>query len=263
MRTRVMLWGTAGAVLPFLLLGSFVVYRGMEFIELPFWLWMGAIFAIFLLPLSFAYAVVKHRVMEIPVLLRRSAQYVVVRHSIVIVGIVIGVALTFAFAALFSRVLSDGPERRALSGVAGAMFGVLVTVATRSGVSQVTQRLDRAFFREAYDARQLLQNLARRNATLLFAVYDERTARIQYANCGHLPPVLLRSSGSIERLPPTASVIGLFDEWNCSTRDVELTAGDTLVMFTDGVVEAFNAEQEEGRGGATRQPVARADRTAR
>ena len=161
-RTRVMLWGTAGAVLPFLILGSFAVYRGMEFIELPFWLWMGAIFAIFLLPLSFAYAVVKHRVMEIPVLLRRSARYVVVRHSIVIVGIVIGVALTFAFAALFSRVLADGPERRALSGVAGAMFGVLVAVATRSGVSQVTQRLDRAFFREAYDARQLLQNLARR-----------------------------------------------------------------------------------------------------
>ena len=82
-------------------------------------------------------------------------------------------------------------------------------------------------------------------ATLFFGIYDERTARLRYANCGHLPPVLLAPDGSIERLPPTAPVIGLFEEWNCTTREVDLKARDTLVMFTDGVVEAFNAQGEE------------------
>ena len=82
----------------------------VEFIELPFWLWVGSLLALFLLPVSFAYAVVKHRVMEIPVLLRRSARYVVVRHAIVIVGIGIGVTLTLVFTSLLPRVLPSGPR---------------------------------------------------------------------------------------------------------------------------------------------------------
>ena len=168
-RTRVMLWGTAGAILPVVILGSISAGSGIEFIEFPFWVWVGSLMALFLLPLSFAYAVVKHQVMEIPVLLRRSARYVAVRHAIITVGVVIGVALTFAFAAIFSRVFPDDPrtgvsemELRVLSGVAGALFGVLTAVATRKGLSRITRRLDRSFFREEYDARQLLQDLARR-----------------------------------------------------------------------------------------------------
>ena len=182
-RTRVMLWGTAGAILPITIVGIYGVSSGMEFIEFPFWIWVGAILALFLLPLSFACAVVKHRVIEIPVLLRRSARYVVVHHAIVTLGIVVAIALTFAFAAVFSRVLPEGArgaatsnsallvgahgpvtetERRAWSAVAGAVFGVLIMATTRKGVNKITRRVDRAFFREAYDARQLLQEVARR-----------------------------------------------------------------------------------------------------
>jgi phosphoserine phosphatase RsbU/P len=84
-----------------------------------------------------------------------------------------------------------------------------------------------------------------RYASLFFGIYDERTARLRYANCGHLPPVLLAPDGSIDRLSPTAPVIGLFEEWTCATREVDLKRRDTLVIFTDGVVEAFNAQGEE------------------
>jgi sigma-B regulation protein RsbU (phosphoserine phosphatase) len=528
-RTRMMLWGTAGAVLPITILGSCAVIHGMQLTDFPFWVWVGAILAIFLLPLSFAYAVVKHRVMEIPVLLRRSARYVVVHRAIVSVGIVVGIVLTFAFAALFSRVLPEGShpavvagsavtiglveshgymtetERRALSGVAGAIFGVLITLATRKGVNKVTQRLDRAFFREAYDARQLLHEVARRTrsavdrrqlaelleqsledalhpstilvllrtrtdrlepidappesdllsmdaaaverepgirsgvtvvkpgelpsslaplavtqpdllapmqghderlegllvlgprlsdepygredrelvasvagqagialqnlrlagviaermeaerraeheleiarevqakllpqrapvfesldyagiciqarqvggdyydffylgpgrlglvladvsgkgisaallmaslqaslrshyawapedlprilhavnrtffestetsryATLFFGIYDEASALLRYANCGHLPPVLLGADGSLQRLTSTAPVIGLFEDWRCEIREVQLERGDTLAIFSDGVVEALDVSDEE------------------
>jgi hypothetical protein len=118
-----MLWGTAGALLPVMILGTYIETRGIQFIDLPFWLYVGAILALYLLPLSFAYAVAKHRVMELPVLLRRSARYVVVHHAIVTVGIVIGVALTFVFAWAISRVLPDGPSATMsagpVSGVAG------------------------------------------------------------------------------------------------------------------------------------------------
>lgn len=510
-RTRVMLLGTSVGVLSVVLLVAYIEFRGLrgiEILRLPFWVWVGPVLALYFLPLSFAYAVVRYRVMELPVLLRRSARYLVVRHAIVVVGIVIAVALTFVFAWAFTRVLPVGAAIMSagpLSGLAGAAFGVIVALGTRNAVRRATERVDRAFFREAYDARRLLQDLARetrgstdrrqlaallersledalhprsiivlfrtptgrfepvpsadgtqlwsidaaaveqepfsrvgatvvrpgelpaslaslsvvqpdllvpmqgidehlegllvlgprlsdesygredrelvasaanqagtvlenlrlastvaermeaerlaareleiarevqskllpqqapslesldyagvcvqarlvggdyydfvylgpgrlgfvladisgkgisaallmaslqaslrshyaqtpddlprvlravnqtffdstatsRYATLFFGTYDEATSRLQYANCGHPAPVLLGPDGSIDRLPPTGTVIGLFDEWDCRIQEIELQTGDTLVMFTDGVVEAFNVDAEE------------------
>ncbi|HEU4926724.1 MAG TPA: SpoIIE family protein phosphatase [Vicinamibacterales bacterium] len=510
-RTRVMLWGTAIGVLSVVVLVVYIELRGLrgtQILSLPFWVWVGPVLALYLLPLSFAYAIVRYRVMELPVLLRRSARYLVVHHAIVVVGSVIGVALTFVFAWAFTRVLPIGSagalSAGPLSGLAGAAFGVLVAVATRGAVRRATERVDRAFFRGAYDARRLLQDLARetraasdrrqlttllegslkdalhpssivvlfrtasgrlepvtadgsptwsidaaeverepvaraaatvlrsgdlpaslaplaivqpdllvpmqgidehlegmlvlgprlsdepygredrelvasvanqagtvlenlrlatavaerleaervagreleiarevqskllpqhspvlesldyfgvcvqarlvggdyydflylgpgrlglvladisgkgisaallmaslqaslrsqyaqapddlprvlravnrtffdstatsRYATLFFAIYDETTSRLRYANCGHPPPVLLGPDGAIDRLQPTGTVIGLFDEWDCRVQEIDLKPGDTLVMFTDGVAEAFNEHFEE------------------
>src|SRR5215470_2995765 len=44
-------------------------------------------------------------------------------------------------------------------------------------------------------------------ATLFFAQYDDATCRLRYANCGHLPALLLRTDGSLVRLPATATVL--------------------------------------------------------
>jgi len=75
-------------------------------------------------------------------------------------------------------------------------------------------------------------------ATLFFGHYDDRTRRLSYANCGHLPPLVVRADGSIERLMPTATVIGVFKQWITETRTVDLHPGDTLVLFSDGITEA-------------------------
>ncbi|MFQ5695910.1 MAG: PP2C family protein-serine/threonine phosphatase [Terriglobia bacterium] len=82
-------------------------------------------------------------------------------------------------------------------------------------------------------------------ATLFLANYDEASRRLLYANCGHNPPVLLRAQGAVERLPPTAMVLGLFEPLECSLAVAELAPGDTLVLFTDGVTEAMSDEGEE------------------
>jgi phosphoserine phosphatase RsbU/P len=82
-------------------------------------------------------------------------------------------------------------------------------------------------------------------ATLFFGQYGERTRRLRYVNCGHLAPILLRAGGSLERLDSTASVIGVFRDWDCDERTVELDPGDTLVVFSDGVTEAGILEGED------------------
>jgi serine phosphatase RsbU (regulator of sigma subunit)/uncharacterized glyoxalase superfamily protein PhnB len=82
-------------------------------------------------------------------------------------------------------------------------------------------------------------------ATLFFAKFDRDSARLQYANCGHVPAILLRSNGNTERLSPTCTVLGLFEGWNCVIAETYLGEGDVLAIYTDGVTEAVNEAGED------------------
>ena len=82
-------------------------------------------------------------------------------------------------------------------------------------------------------------------ATLIFAEYDGRLRRLRYINCGHLPALVLKHDGAVERLPATSTVLGLFNEWECSLRECQLSLGDTLALYTDGATEARNDTGEE------------------
>jgi serine phosphatase RsbU (regulator of sigma subunit)/catechol 2,3-dioxygenase-like lactoylglutathione lyase family enzyme len=82
-------------------------------------------------------------------------------------------------------------------------------------------------------------------ASLLFAEYDDATRRMRYANCGHLSGLLLRRDGQLERLESTSTLLGLFKEWNCSMREQELRPGDVLALYTDGITEACDEQEEE------------------
>jgi serine phosphatase RsbU (regulator of sigma subunit)/catechol 2,3-dioxygenase-like lactoylglutathione lyase family enzyme len=82
-------------------------------------------------------------------------------------------------------------------------------------------------------------------ATLFFAEYDDTTRRLRYVNCGHLPPLVLRSDDSLERLEATATIVGAFKDWDCSLADCQLSPNDTLVLYTDGITESFNPAREE------------------
>jgi serine phosphatase RsbU (regulator of sigma subunit)/catechol 2,3-dioxygenase-like lactoylglutathione lyase family enzyme len=82
-------------------------------------------------------------------------------------------------------------------------------------------------------------------ATLFFAEYDDSAGRLRYANCGHLSGLVLRNDGSLQRLDSTATVLGVFKEWDCAMEECRLLPGDTLALYTDGITEAFNQDEEE------------------
>jgi phosphoserine phosphatase RsbU/P len=84
-----------------------------------------------------------------------------------------------------------------------------------------------------------------RFATLFFGVYNDRTRRLRYVNCGHNAPLLLRSTGEVERLGPTATMLGAFANWTCTEAETELRFGDNLVVYSDGVTEAGMEAGEE------------------
>src|SRR5262249_15812543 len=118
------------------------------------------------LPLSFAYAVVRHRVMEIPMLLKRSARYVLVQRGFVLLVFLLSMCATFLFVNLYQRLVQPGMEIAVPAGLAsGVCFGILLAWVNAQVVRRTTQRIDRAFFRSAYDARQILEDLAEQART--------------------------------------------------------------------------------------------------
>jgi hypothetical protein len=86
---------------------------------------------------------------------------------------------------------------------------------------------------------------AKRYATVFFGCYDDHTHCLAYVNCGHIPALLLRKCGEAERLEATATVLGLFGNWDCSVRETHLQTGDVLSIFTDGLTEATSSNGDE------------------
>jgi serine phosphatase RsbU (regulator of sigma subunit)/catechol 2,3-dioxygenase-like lactoylglutathione lyase family enzyme len=82
-------------------------------------------------------------------------------------------------------------------------------------------------------------------ASLFFAEYHDATGGLRYVNCGHLAALLVRGDGTVERLAATSTVLGLFRQWECSVGETRLDPGDLLVLYTDGVTEAFDRAGEE------------------
>jgi serine phosphatase RsbU (regulator of sigma subunit) len=84
-----------------------------------------------------------------------------------------------------------------------------------------------------------------RYTTAFFAELDPSTGDLVYINAGHNVPILRKKSGVVERLEVGGMPIGIFAESAYQIGTTRLEGGDWLVIFTDGVVEAENAKEEE------------------
>jgi serine phosphatase RsbU (regulator of sigma subunit) len=84
-----------------------------------------------------------------------------------------------------------------------------------------------------------------RFTTAFLAEYDAARRIFHYINAGHNNPILRRASGLIERLDVGGLPLGIMPEAKYESASVALAPGDWLIIFTDGLVEAENARQDE------------------
>jgi sigma-B regulation protein RsbU (phosphoserine phosphatase) len=84
-----------------------------------------------------------------------------------------------------------------------------------------------------------------RFTTAFLAEYDTANRIFTYINAGHNNPILRRANGLIERLDVGGLPLGIQPEASYQSASVTLSPGDWLIIFTDGLVEAENARQEE------------------
>jgi sigma-B regulation protein RsbU (phosphoserine phosphatase) len=188
-KIRVIMWGTLIGTVP-----ATVFLAASQFLGFSWGPWLVACIVplLWLFPLSFAYAVVKHRVLEIPVLLRRSARYLLVQRGFVILLIALSVGVTIAFAMSFSRHLKVFTSEALAGAIAlGSVFGSVLLWAGVQVHNNVGRRIDRAFFRNAYDARLVLEQLVEKTRTA--TTRDELTDLLQQ----HLSEALQPSSVAV------------------------------------------------------------------
>jgi serine phosphatase RsbU (regulator of sigma subunit) len=83
-----------------------------------------------------------------------------------------------------------------------------------------------------------------RFVTLFLAELDSSTGTLIYVNAGQNPPLLRRRSGSYERLRAGGMALGMFEHATYSAGRVDLDPGDVLVMYSDGITEAEDAQEQ-------------------
>lgn len=188
-KMRVVVSGSiAGFLPPLLLVGvSFLLYLfGLNLSRVSQepvqWLVLGVFFSFSLFPLSFAYAIVRHQVIPVRVIIRRGVRYLLVSKGFIIVEAVVVLGL-LSFLLSGARVTAiDRAGSRADIAVTGAA-ALLAVFLLRTLNRQVMPRIDRLFFREAYNAQQILSDLGQavRTAATIKQLVELVVGKIQDA----------------------------------------------------------------------------------
>ena len=90
------------------------------------------------------------------------------------------------------------------------------------------------------------ENDAEMFVTVLYAVYDPQKKTLTYSNGGHDSPLIIHADGSSTLLPLTGGIaLGVMPGLTYNQQTVTLKPGDTVILYTDGVTEAMNAEGEQ------------------
>jgi len=96
----------------------------------------------------------------------------------------------------------------------------------------------------AANRRLLLDTRAGLFITIFYAVLDPKTGQLTYCNAGHNPPILFRAPGKaeMESLSRTGMAMGVLEEASWEQGAIQIDPGDVLVLYTDGIVEAIDAQ---------------------
>ncbi len=115
-------------------------------------------------------------------------------------------------------------------------FGIRSVVAGQGLPAERVERLNEEFCRTTE---------TRQYGTLFYARLELDSGRLTYVNAGHFPPLLVDADGRWRTLDAGGPPVGLLDGSRYESEEVTLAPGSTLLLYTDGVSEALNPDEEE------------------
>jgi len=141
--------------------------------------------------------------------------------------------------------LSGGRHGFFVGDVAGKGIAASLLATLLQGVFYTTAALDIPIAEVTKRVNQFLceRSSEDRYATLFYGILDP-AGNLEYVNAGHVPPLVRRSSGELTELSSSNFPVGMFQEADFNSARVSLSAGDYLVIYSDGVSEARNLRDD-------------------
>jgi len=143
--------------------------------------------------------------------------------------------------------LANGDLALVIADVSGKGVPAALVMATFRALLRTQARGGASPARTAAAVNRLLKqsSVSRAFVTGVYGILEPASGRFTYVNCGHLAPLLVRRRGGTAELEASGPLLGVFERARFASRSVTMAPGDTLVMFTDGVVEATDRRDEE------------------
>ncbi|MDQ3710819.1 MAG: SpoIIE family protein phosphatase [Acidobacteriota bacterium] len=242
-RMRLMLYGTLAAMLPtffIILYGMFTEKHGSFFDRVPFWFAISALLLMLLFPLTMAYVIVVHRAMDVSVVIRQGLQYALARNGIKILQFFLLLAV-----GLGTLWTINNFGRNISAQIAFIVGGVALIPLIDMIAKRLRVWIDRKFFREAYNAEQILSDLSEDVRTMIETKPLLETVSSKISESLHVPQValLLKNGGNFQ----PAYALGYENAPNVSLNEnnttiEKLKTNEPLVIYQDDQDSWINDE---------------------
>lgn len=232
-RLKLMLYGTSIAMLPSFLIVLYRVVAGAKgsfFDIVPFWIAILSLLLMLLFPLTMAYVIVVHRAMDVGVVIRQGLQYALAQNGVKVLQFVL-------LAALILGTLWIIRNEQSVSVQIAFVVGGLALIPLIDYIAKNLRTwIDRKFFREAYNAEQILSELSEEVRTMVETKPLLEMVTTKISESLHVPQVvLLLKNGNIFQ---TAYALGYENSslatLNENDKTIEkLRRNETLVIYQD------------------------------
>jgi len=186
-RLRLLYWGAAIALTPPLLIGLVVSVR--HSIDFPDWLISIAVLMFLIFPLTLAYVIVVQRAMDVRVVLRQGLQYALAKNGVRVVQVLAILVVTLTALALIAQ-NRERPQKLIV-----IALGLVAIFTIRRLTEKTGAWIDRRFFREAYDAEQVLSELSDSVRGMVEARTLIETVAERISETLHIPRVAILLNG--------------------------------------------------------------------
>jgi phosphoserine phosphatase RsbU/P len=195
-RLRLVQIGTTIGLTPAFILFIISVVRGVQPSQsAPFWIQLPALLLLFLFPLTFAYVIVVHRALDVRVVIRQGVRYAFARGGVMTLRFLLIAAIALAMFFQINR-----PDASVVETVVISALGLALIFMMRRLGEWLVGWTDRRFFREAYNAEQILSELGEKVRTMVETGPLLETVAQRISESLHVPRVtLLLSNDGVYR----------------------------------------------------------------
>lgn len=138
-------------------------------------------------------------------------------------------------------VVADVAGKGLASAIVAASFRSAFRAAVRSGLplAELAARLSDLHYGEGEESR-------RRYVTAVFARLDAAAGKVEVVNAGHPPLLRHRASGQLDAFEASGPPLGMLPGMQYTAESFSLVSGDSLFLYTDGLIEVFRGDEEFG-----------------